>query len=96
MSRLWLAPTASKCHFGPAPKALFWLGQERNFEMRDELDGRMWVANHHQFGLWVDGALARLRAGLSRLSRWDGTTGQLLAMIAALAITALSFNSAIA
>jgi hypothetical protein len=64
--------------------------------MREELDGRMWVAHHDQFGLWVEGALGSLRAGLSRLSRWDGTSPQLLAMVAALAITALSFNSATA
>lgn len=64
--------------------------------MRDELDARMWVAHHDQFSLSVDRALAKLRAGLSRLASWDGTSPQLLAMVAALAITALSFNSATA
>lgn len=64
--------------------------------MRDELDARMWVAHHDQFSLSVDRGLAKLRAGFSRLARWDGTNPQLLAMVAALAITALSFNSATA
>ena len=61
--------------------------------MRDELDGRMWVDHHDQFGLWVDDAIAALRAGLARLSSWDGTTHQLFALIASFAITALTFNS---
>ena len=61
--------------------------------MRDELDGRMWVAHHDQFGLWVDTALATVRSGLARLSGWDGTTHQLLALVASFALTALTFNA---
>jgi len=66
---------------------------ERNFEMRDELDGRMWVDHHDQFGEWVDSALAVLRSGLGRLAAWDGSTHQLLALVAAFAVTALTFNT---
>jgi hypothetical protein len=66
---------------------------ERIFEMRDELDGRMWVDHHDQFSEWIDSAIAVLRSGLSRLSTWDGSTAQLLAMIAAFAVTALTFNA---
>jgi len=61
--------------------------------MRDELDGRMWVENHDQFGQLVDDGLAALRAGFARFAQWDGSTHQLLALVAAFAITGLTFNS---
>lgn len=61
--------------------------------MRDELDGRMWVAHHEQFGQWVDDAIVAIRGGLGRLAYWDGSTHQLLALIAAFAITGLTFNT---
>ena len=68
--------------------------------MLDGIDGRMWVQHHDQFSLSVDRGLARLRAGLqrlrataARLASWDGTTAQLFAMVAAFAVTALSFNT---
>jgi hypothetical protein len=66
---------------------------ERIFDMRDELDGRMWVAHHDQFGEWVDSAIATVKTGLSRLAGWDGSTHQLLALVAAFAVTALTFNT---
>jgi hypothetical protein len=68
-------------------------GQERNFEMRDELDARIWVANHDGFSAGIDDAFAALRAGLARVAQWDGTTHQLLAMVAAFVITGLTFNA---
>jgi len=58
--------------------------------MRDELDGRMWVDHHEAFGEWVDNAAAAIRAGLGRFAGWDGSTHQLLAMVAAFAATGLS------
>jgi hypothetical protein len=58
--------------------------------MRDELDGRMWVDHHDGFGDLVDNAAAALRAGLARFAGWDGSTHQLLAMVAAFAVTGLS------
>lgn len=66
--------------------------------MRDEMDARMWVEHHDQFSLSVDRGLARLGAGFSRLRSGasrvaGGTTAQALAMVAAFAITALSFNT---
>jgi len=60
--------------------------------MRDELDGRMWVDHHEQFGEWVNDAAATLRAGLGRFAGWDGSTHQLLAIIAAFAVTGLSLT----
>jgi hypothetical protein len=63
--------------------------------MRDELDGRMWIDHHEQFGQWVDGAITAVRSGLARLAHWDGSTHQLLAMIAAFAITGLTFNTTV-
>ena len=61
--------------------------------MRDELDSRMWVDHHEQFGEWVDSAIAALRAGFTRLAQWDGTTQQLLALVISFAITGLTFST---
>ncbi|HYI49113.1 MAG TPA: hypothetical protein VEX35_11690 [Allosphingosinicella sp.] len=64
--------------------------------MRDEMDARIWIEHHNQFSLSVDRALARLGAGFSRLrsgAAAGGTTAQALALAAAFAITALSFNT---
>lgn len=58
--------------------------------MRDELDGRFWVDHHQQFSDSVDNAVAALRTGLARFAGWDGTTHQLFAMVAALAVTGLT------
>ena len=60
--------------------------------MRDELDGRMWVDHHEQFGEWVDNAAAAVRSGIARFADWDGSTHQLLAIIAAFAVTGLSLT----
>jgi hypothetical protein len=60
--------------------------------MRDEIDGRMWVAHHDQFSQWVGSAAATIRAGLSRLAGWDGSVHQLLALVAAFALTDLSLT----
>src|ERR1044072_1051138 len=38
--------------------------QGKEYDMRDELDGRMWVDHHDGFGELVDNAAAALRAGL--------------------------------
>jgi hypothetical protein len=65
----------------------------KEFDMRDELDARMWVDHHEEFGHWVDGAIAAARGGLARLAQWDGTTHQLFALVAAFAITGLTFNA---
>jgi len=53
----------------------------------------MWVDHHEAFGQWVSDAVATVRASLSRLANWDGTTHQLLALVAAFAITSLTFNT---
>ena len=60
--------------------------------MRDEIDGRIWVAHHEDFSAWVASAAARIRAGLYRLSGWDGSVHQLLALAAAFALTALNLS----
>lgn len=61
--------------------------------MRDEMDGRLWVAHHDELSLSIDRGLARLRSGLARLVAWDGTTPQLFAIVAAFLITSLGFAS---
>ena len=61
--------------------------------MRDEMDSRIWVDNHEAFSRDLERAFASVRLGLGRLWNWDGSTHQLLALIAAFLITGLSFNS---
>jgi hypothetical protein len=61
--------------------------------MLDEMGGRLWVAHHNEFSLSVSRAFARLRRGLERFASWDGTTYQLLAIVAAFLITSLGFTS---
>ena len=60
--------------------------------MLDEMGGRLWVAHHNEFGLSVGRALASLRRGFERLASWDGTTQQLLAIVAAFLITSVGFS----
>jgi hypothetical protein len=57
------------------------------------MGGRLWVAHHNEFSLWVGRVFARLRRSFERLASWDGTTPQLLAIIAALLVTSLGFAS---
>ncbi|MBV9884216.1 MAG: hypothetical protein JO276_14495 [Sphingomonadaceae bacterium] len=60
--------------------------------MRDEIDGRMWVAHHDAFSAWVVQAAAAVRTGLHRLAGWDGSAHQLIALAAAFALTALNLS----
>jgi hypothetical protein len=43
--------------------------------------------------LWASRAFARVRRGLERLASWDGTTQQLLAIVAAFLITSVGFST---
>lgn len=61
--------------------------------MRDEIDARLWNEHHEAFSQAIDAGVARLRSGLARLAVWDGSTQHLFALVAAFAITALSFNT---
>ena len=61
--------------------------------MRDEMDGRLWVAHHDELSLSIDRGLTRLRNSVARLSIWDGTTPQLFAILGAFVITSLGFAS---
>ena len=61
--------------------------------MRDEMDGRLWVDHHEALADGVDRALGGLRSAVSRFAGWDGTTHQLLALVASFAITALTFQT---
>jgi hypothetical protein len=83
-------------HRVAAPAAI--RDQGREFEMRDELDGRMWADHHEAYADWVDGAIAAVRGAIGRFAAWDGSTHQLLALVAAFALTALniSFSSSAA
>lgn len=60
--------------------------------MRDEIDGRMWVAHHDAFSRWAGDAAAAVRAGLYRFAGWDGSAHQLFALVAAFALTALNLS----
>jgi hypothetical protein len=84
-----LAKRAAISHFGPTPiKA----DEGKGIEMRDEIDGRMWVAHHDEFRRWVGNAAGAIRGGLYRLAGWDGSAHQLLALAAAFALTALDLG----
>ena len=61
--------------------------------MRDEIDARLWADHHDGFEGLVDSAIAALRDGLARIGGWDGTTQQLLSLVAAFLVTALTFNT---
>ncbi len=61
--------------------------------MRDEMDGRLWVAHHNELNLSIDRVLARLRNGLARLATSDGRTPQLFAILAAFLVTSLGLIS---
>ena len=65
--------------------------------MRDQLDAQIWVENHEAFSAGIDEALTRLgsglRSALHRFAAWDGSTHQLLALLVAFGITALTFNT---
>jgi hypothetical protein len=84
-----LAERDACCHFGDTPITAI---QGKVFEMRDEIDGRMWVAHHDQFSQWVGNAAATVRVGLHRLAGWDGSIHQLFALAAAFALTALNLG----
>ena len=61
--------------------------------MRDEMDGRIWVANHQQFADGIDELVGKVRTASARIASWDGSTAQLVALVAAFLITALTFNT---
>jgi hypothetical protein len=59
--------------------------------MRDEMDARIWNAHHEEFSRAMDGAIGALGVAL-RLgaSRAVSLPGQLLSLVAAFGITALT------
>jgi len=61
--------------------------------MRDEMFSRDWVDNHETFSRDLERGFARLRLSLSRFFAWDGSTAHLLALVASVAITSLTFNN---
>ena len=61
--------------------------------MRDLIDARLWADHHQAFDDFVIRAAYAIRSGLHRLAAWDGSTHQLLALVLAFAITALTFNA---
>ena len=62
--------------------------------MRDELDGRMWVEHHEQFAaIWSTALSPRSAPASAGSGQWDGSTHQLLALVAAFVITGLTFNT---
>lgn len=61
--------------------------------MRDEMFSRDWVDNHDTFSRDLERGLARIRLSLGRFFAWDGSTAHLLALVASVAITSLTFNN---
>ena len=65
--------------------------------MRDEIDGRLWVAHHDQFSAWIDGAAATARARLRGLAPGLSEAPRLaLLMAAVLGLTLLGFTATVA
>jgi hypothetical protein len=60
--------------------------------MHEAYEGRMWAAHHEQLSNWVGDALAAIGRGLNRLAGWDGSSHKLLAIVAALAVTLVTFK----
>lgn len=61
--------------------------------MRDEMDGRFWMANRQQFADGIDDLLSRLSGASARMISWDGSAAQLVALVAAFLITAVTFST---
>ena len=65
--------------------------------MRDEMDARIWNAHHHQFSEWIDGGVAalgvRLRGSALLASH---TPPQLVAALAAVGLTLITFTASVA
>jgi len=61
--------------------------------MRDEFYSQTWADQHGDFSREVSRGLLALRQAAGRLLSWDGSTTHLIALIASLAITGLSFNT---
>ena len=62
--------------------------------MRDEMDARMWNAHHDQFSEWVDSGVAAAAARLRKLGTLAfRVPGQLLAAVAAVGLTLLTFGA---
>ena len=61
--------------------------------MRDEMFSRDWVDNHDTFSRDLERGLDKIRLSLGRFFAWDGSTAHLLALLASVAITSLTFNN---
>jgi len=65
--------------------------------MRDEMDARIWNEHHDQFSEWIDGGVVAAGAQVRRAVAAIGDVPrQLLAGVAALSVTVLTFTSSIA
>ena len=60
--------------------------------MVDQFLDRLWADDRARFADGVDDFSARLGNVFARFSNWDGTTHQLIALVAAFLITSLNFN----
>ena len=61
--------------------------------MRDDFLTADWANNHSDFSAGIDRGLAALRSAFIRFGNWDGSTHQLLALVAAFAVTGLGIGS---
>lgn len=60
--------------------------------MHEAYEARLWSAHHAQLSAWIDGAFAAIGRGLDRFAGGDGGTHRIVAMIAAFAITLITFQ----
>lgn len=65
--------------------------------MRDELDARMWNDNHQQLSAAMDGAIGAIGGALRfGASRAASLPGQLVSLVAAFGVTALTLGGTVA
>lgn len=63
--------------------------------MEHAYESRTWADAHEHFSRWMGGALAALGRGLDRLAGRDGASRQLAALVAAFAITLITFRGTV-
>ena len=61
--------------------------------MVDQFIDRLWADDRARFADGIDDVGAKLQSLFARFSSWDGSTHQLIALIAAFLITTLNFNA---
>jgi len=63
--------------------------------MEHSYESQIWAIHHNQFSRWVSDAAAAIGRGLGRFAGWDGSTPHLAAIVAAFAMTLVTFRGTV-